>query len=393
MKLQKITILGLLAATAIFATCKKNAATTPVAPVTETAVYYNWDKFAMGADLSYVNQVQDYGGVYKDSGMVKDPFVIFKNNGANVVRVRLWHNPQWIAPLNGGKLYNDLKDVEKTMQRAKSAGMAVSLDLHYSDTWADPNSQPTPAAWAGLSLAILKDSVYNYTLAVLNYFKSKNLVPEMIQVGNENNNGMLWPVGKTNGADYSAFCTLLKAGIKAVRDFSATSAIKPQIILHVAQLQDAGPWLAKVIGTNGVTDFDIIGLSHYFKWSTVHAMADIKSNLINIKATWNKKVMVVETGYPFTDKSADSYNNIIAGDVGVTGYPVTQQGQLQYMKDLTQTVIDAGGTGVMYWEPAWISSSLRDLWGQGSSWENMALFDFGGNSLPGMRFMTWPYKF
>ncbi len=393
MKLQTITVFGLFAATAIFATCKKNSGSTPPAPTPEPAVYYNWDKFVMGADLSYVNQVQDYGGVYKDSGTAKDPFVIFKNNGANVVRVRLWHNPQWVAPLNGGKLYNDLKDVEKTMQRAKNAGMAVNLDLHYSDTWADPNSQQTPAAWAGLPLAILKDSVYNYTLAVLNYFKSKNLVPEMIQVGNENNNGMLWPVGKTVGADYSAFCTLLKAGIKAVRDFSATSSIKPQIILHVAQLQDAGPWLVKVMGTNGVTDFDIIGLSHYFKWSTVNGMTDIKNSIINIKATWNKKVMVVETGYPFTSQSADTYNNIIGGDVGVPGYPVTEAGQLQYMKDLTQNVIDAGGTGIMYWEPAWISSSLRDLWGQGSSWENMALFDFGGNTLPGMRFMTWPYRF
>jgi arabinogalactan endo-1,4-beta-galactosidase len=392
MSLQKIITPALLALTAICATCKKSASA-PAAPSAAPVVYYSWDTFAMGADLSYVNQVHDYGGVYKDSGTVKDPFVIFKNNGANVVRVRLWHNPQWIAPLNGGKMYNDLKDVEKTMQRAKTAGMAVNLDLHYSDTWADPNSQQTPAAWAGLPLIVLKDSVYNYTLAVLNYFKSKNLVPEMIQVGNENNNGMLWPVGKTVGADYTAFCALLKAGIKAVRDFSSTSAIKPQIILHVAQLQDAGPWLAKVIGANGVTDFDIIGLSHYFKWSTVNAMADIKNTIINIKATWSKKVMLVETGYPFTDKGADSYNNIIGGDAGVSGYPVTQQGQLQYMKDLTQTVIDAGGTGVMYWEPAWITSALRDLWGQGSSWENMALFDFSGNALPGMRFMTWPYRF
>jgi arabinogalactan endo-1,4-beta-galactosidase len=393
MKLQTITAFGLFAATAIFATCKKNSGSTPVTPTPGPAVYYNWDKFVMGADLSYVNQVQDYGGVYKDAGTVKDPFVIFKNNGANVVRVRLWHNPQWTAPLNGGRLYNDLKDVEKTMQRAKNAGMAVSLDLHYADTWADPNNQPTPAAWAGLPLAVLKDSVYNYTLAVLNYYKSKNLVPEMIQVGNENNNGMLWPVGKTVGADYTVFCTLLKAGIKAVRDFSLTLSIKPQIILHVAQLQDAGPWLAKVININGVNDFDIIGLSHYFKWSTVNAMTDIKNTITNIKATWNKKVMVVETGYPFTDKNADTYNNIIGGDVGVPGYPVTEAGQLQYMKDLTQNVIDAGGTGIMYWEPAWISSSLRDLWGQGSSWENMALFDFGGNTLPGMKFMTWPYRF
>lgn len=354
---------------------------------------YPYTQFVMGADLSYVNQVQDYGGKYKDSGKVKDPFIILKDKGANVVRVRLWHNPQWLKPLNGGKMYSDLADVEKTIQKAKSAGLAVNLDLHYSDTWADPGHQQIPAAWNGLSLALLKDSVYNYTLAVLNYFKSKNLVPEMIQVGNENNLGMLWPDGKTNGNDFSAFCDLLKSGIKAVRDFSATSTIKPQIILHVAQLQNAVYWTNNVITNGGVTDFDIIGLSHYSKWSTVNVMTDIKNMVSNLKSSYGKKVMLVETGYPFTTQNADTYNNIIGIDAQVAGYPITEAGQFNYMKDLTQAVISGGGNGIMYWEPAWITSSLRDLWGTGSSWENMTLFDFSGNSLPAMDYMSYPYQF
>ena len=73
----------------------------------------------MGADLSYVNEIEDFGGVYKDSNTVKDAFTIFKNRGTNTVRVRLWHNPQWVAAVTGGKLYSDLKDVEKTIRRAK----------------------------------------------------------------------------------------------------------------------------------------------------------------------------------------------------------------------------------------------------------------------------------
>ena len=81
--------------------------------------FYGYTEFVMGADLSYVNQVQDYGGIYKDSGKIKDPFTILKDHGTNLVRVRLWHNPQWLAPLNNGKLYSDLFDVEKTIQRAK----------------------------------------------------------------------------------------------------------------------------------------------------------------------------------------------------------------------------------------------------------------------------------
>ncbi|MGC4101211.1 glycoside hydrolase family 53 protein [Ferruginibacter sp.] len=335
---------------------KNNPAANPAPPA---KVFYNYNTFVMGSDLSYVNEVQDYGGVYKDSGVVKDPFVIFKNHGNNTVRVRLWHNPDWMKALNGGKMYSDLYDVEKTIQRAKAAGMAVNLDIHYSDTWADPDHQSIPAAWAGLSLSVLKDSVYNYTMAVLNYLKTKNLVPEMIQVGNETNSGMLWPVGKTSGSDFTAFCTLLKSGIKAVRDFSTTSTIKPQIILHVAQLQNAAFWCSKVITNGGVTDFDIIGLSHYSKWGTINAMADITANIKSLKTTYGKKVMLVETGYAFTTAGADSYNNLIDASSMVAGYPITQEGQLAYMKELTQAVINGGGSGVMYWEPAWITSSLK----------------------------------
>ena len=373
--------------------CKKSSGQpSPTPPVLVAKVFYNWNTFVMGADLSYVNEVQDYGGVYKDSGVTKDPYTIFKNHGTNVVRVRLWNNPQWLAPLNSGKLYSNLADVEKTIQRAKNAGMAVNLDIHYSDTWADPGTQTTPNAWNGLSAAVLKDSVYNYTMAVLNYLKSKSLTPEMVQVGNETNQGMLWPTGKVVSNNFAPFCDLLKSGIKAVRDFSTTSSIKPQIILHVAQLQNADYWTTGITA-GGVTDFDILGLSHYSKWSTVNSMADIKTTISSLKTKFGKKVMIVETSYPFSTANADSYPNGINGDTPVVGYPISTTGQYQYLKDLTQAVIAGGGSGIMYWEPAWITSSLKDPWGTGSSWDNNTLFDFTGNTLPGMDYMTYPYSF
>lgn len=376
----------------IGSSCKKNNTPVTPQPTPVQKVFYNRNTFVMGADLSYVNQVADYGGIYKDSSVTKDPFVIFKNRGANVVRVRLWHNPQWLKALNGGKMYSDLYDVEKTIQRAKAAGMAVNLDFHYSDSWADPGNQTTPAAWAGLSLTVLKDSVYNYTLAVLNYLKNKNLTPEMVQVGNETNQGMCWPVGKTSGSNFTSFCTLLNSGIKAVRDFSTTSVIKPEIILHVAQLHNTSFWCNNIVN-GGVSDFDIIGLSHYSKWATVNTMADITTTIRNLKTTYGKKIMIVETGYPFTTQNADSYNNIIDIAAQVSGYSITNEGQYNYLKDLTQAIISGGGSGIMYWEPAWITSSLKDLWGTGSSWDNMCLFDFGSNTLPAIDYMTYAYKF
>jgi arabinogalactan endo-1,4-beta-galactosidase len=376
--------------------CKKNSAgsggTNPP-PGGTAKVYYEWTKFVMGADLSYVNEVQDFGGVYKDSGATKDPYKLFKDHGANLVRVRLWHNPQWQSTLNGGKIYNDLADVEKTIKRAKMAGMAVNLDLHYSDSWADPGKQETPAAWNGLSLTLLKDSVYQYTLRVLNYLKSKDLTPEMIQIGNETNPGMLFPAGKVVNDDWTAFAELLKSGIKAVRDFSATSTIKPQIILHVAQLQNADWWANGVINKGGVTDFDVLGLSHYYVWSTVPSMSDVASTISSLKNKYHKKVMIVEVSYPWTSGNADSYANVISGTSGFGSYAVSKEGQFQYMKDLTQQVISGGGSGIMYWEPAWITSSLKDSWGTGSSWDNNTFFDFSGNALPGIDYMTYPFQF
>ncbi len=366
--------------------CKAKAQETP------STKQYQWNEFCMGADLSYLNQLEDNQALFKENGQVKDAIAIFKDHGANLVRIRLWHTPSWQLAVTGGKIYSDLADVEKLMRRAKAAGMAVNLDLHYSDDWADPQKQELPAAWKNLPLQILKDSVYQYTTAVLQYFAAKNLVPEMIQVGNENNNGMLWPLGKIQQQDATGFAVLLKSGIKAVRDFSVTSSIKPQVIIHVAQLQDAG-WWSKAITQAGVTDYDVLGLSHYSKWSTVNTMSAITDTIKMLVNTYRKKVMVVEAAYPWTGNNADTYNNLFSASDVVSGYPLTPDNQYRYMKDLVQAIIDGGGTGIQYWEPEWISSKMKDRWGTGSSWENNALFDFTGNVLPAMDYMRFPYRF
>src|SRR5688572_29375733 len=102
------------------------------------------EDFYFGADLSYANQILDHGGVYKDGAVVESPYKIFKVHGANVIRLRLWHNPSWTKQVygaSGTQLYNDLVDVAKAIALAKEQGMAVLLDLHFSDTWADPGKQ------------------------------------------------------------------------------------------------------------------------------------------------------------------------------------------------------------------------------------------------------------
>lgn len=388
-KFLKIAILLCTSLCLMAAACKKTQNSIPTHD--EKAIYFPHE-FVMGADLSYTNQVEDYGGIYRDSGNVKDPFLICKQRGTNLIRVRLFHNPTWTTNLNSGKYYNDLNDVTKTIRRAKNAGMWVNLDLHYSDTWADPHKQELPAAWQGLTLPILKDSIYQYTLMVLNHLKSQNLTPEIIQIGNENNNGMCFPLGKIVNDNFQPFAELLKSGIKAVRDFSINSTIKPQIILHVAQLHDADWWANGVVNVGGVQDFDILGISHYYQWANINTMSAIGATIRNLKTKYGKKIMIVETAYSWTTQNADAYGNIMSDPTKTPQYPLSPDGQFRYLRDLTQEVITAGGSGIMYWEAGWITSSLRDLWGVGSSWDNNTLFDFQGNALQGFDFMTFKYK-
>jgi len=365
--------------------------------------FYTVDEFVMGADLSYVNQVLDHGGVYRDSGLVKDPYRIFSGHGANVVRLRLWHNPKWIQDAYGtssSQLYSDLHDVEKSIRRAREQGMAVAIDYHYSDFWADPDRQEIPEAWREINdIQVLQDSVYQYTKKTLMYLNEKGLMPEMVQIGNEINCGMLFsdapsdfpPLNVCNG-HWKNLCEVINRAIRAVREVSESSDIETKIILHVAQPENVEWWFDNVTTAGEINDFDIVGFSYYSLWSNV-PLGEISTYVSNFRQSYGKEVMMMETAYPWTLANADTYANIFGSAGLIPGYPATPEGQRNYLIDLTQEMITGSGKGVFYWEPGWITSDLKDLWGTGSSWENNAFFDFDGNVLPAFSFMTYPYDF
>lgn len=360
-------------------------------------------EFHFGADLSYVNQILDHNGVYRDQGEVRDPYRIFKDRGTKLVRLRLWHNPQWTKEVydpEGTQLYNDYADVEKAIASAKGNGMQVLLDFHYSDTWADPGRQEIPAAWKDITdIEVLKDSVYNYTKKVLESLESKGLMPEFIQPGNEINCGMLYtnaspefpPCNACDGA-WSNLGEVINSAIEAIREVSNASATKPKVILHVADPQHVEWWFDNITGNGKVTDFDIVGFSYYPIWHTTIAPAELEASVKHFREKYDRQVMILETAYPWTTDGDDNYNNIFGGQAPVAGYPFTREGQSDMMKFLTQAMINGGGSGLVYWEPAWISSEMKDLWGSGSAWENCTFFDFDGNAHEGMDYMTAEYE-
>ncbi|WP_430466862.1 glycoside hydrolase family 53 protein [Winogradskyella ouciana] len=343
--------------------------------LTETPI-----SFYYGADLSYVNEMEDCGAIYKDSdGITTDVYQLFKNEGANLVRVRLWHNPDWTN-------YSNFNDVKETIQRAKSKGLKVLLDFHYSDTWADPSKQEIPAAWLNEinNTPALGELLYNYTYNTLDELSNQNLLPDMVQVGNEINGMILqqgelvWPI------DWARNATLINKGIEAVRDIATAKNKDIEVMLHIAQPEN-GLWWFEQATANGITDFDWIGLSYYPLWSD-YDLDEVQTPLSTLINTYNKKLMIVETAYPFTLENADNANNILGSDALTGGFPASQQGQLDYLNQLALIIENAGGQGLVYWEPAWVSTGCSTLWAQGSHWDNATLFDHDNKATLGIKF-------
>lgn len=343
--------------------------------------------FLRGADLSYVNEMEDCGALFKEGGEPADPYQLFAEAGCDMVRLRLWHTPSWYDTLNTGQRYSDFEDVCRSVERAREAGMQVLLDFHLSDFWADPGRQLIPAAWAPVAddLPVLRDSLYNYIYGTLLAMDGRGLLPEMVQIGNETNRGILLPQAVNDESwvlDWSRNAPLFLSGLQAVADAEAATGSTIQTALHIAGPTNAA-WLLEGFASHGVTDFDVIGLSYYWQWHQPTSIAQTGSIVADLRAAYPEKaVMIFETGYPWTLDYADPASNILA--TAHPDYaPLSPTMQKQWMLDLTEAVMANGGSGVFYWEPAWVSTPCYTPWGQGSHKENATFFDFGGEVLDG----------
>lgn len=341
------------------------------------------DGIYRGADLSYVNEMEDCGAVYRLHGRTIDPFVLMKKEGGNLVRVRIWVNPTWTR-------YSNYGDALKTIHRAHAAGLQVLLDFHYSDTWADGGKQIAPAAWTDLSTSEQVKALHDYTLNTLLELDAAHEMPEIVQVGNETNPELL---GGKEGRpiNWERNAQLLNAGIEAVEEAGRRALIAPRIMLHIAQPENILPWFDAATKA-GVDGYDIIGISYYSKWSKWN-LAQLKATIAEAKKRYGKDVIVVETAYPFTLQNADTMDNLLGADSLLPAYPATPEGQRRYMVDLTQLTIDAGGIGVVYWEPYWVSTQCRTPFGKGSAWENATWFDYRDHEvLPVFEWLRHKYR-
>lgn len=340
--------------------------------------------YYFGSDLSYVNEMEDCGATYSRDGKPEDIYTIFKSSGANLVRLRLWNDPKWTN-------YSNLADVTKAMRRAKAAGLPVLLDFHYSDDWADGDKQLVPAAWATLSTDQQVEALYKFTYDTLMTLDAQGLMPDQVQVGNETNGEMMdsvtWKQGDPHKPiNWERNARLFNAGIRAVKAAGAKAGKTPRIMIHIAQPENVEDWFLKATKA-GIEGYDLIGISYYKKWSKMD-MAGLGAVINRVRHTYpGKDIVVVETAYPFTDKHQDNNGNLMGEDSTFPTYGFSPAGQTRYLHDLMQLTLDNGGVGVVYWEPAWVSTKCKTRWGTGSNWENATFFDFEGKALPSL---DWP---
>lgn len=356
--------------------------------------------FIKGADISTLLEAEQHGAkFYNQNGQQQDAIAVLKANGVNYVRLRLWVDPQDASGKTYGGGSNNLENTIALAKRVKAQGLKLLLDFHYSDFWTDPGKQFKPKAWEKMDYPQLKTAIHDYTRDTIARFKKEGVLPDMVQIGNEINGGMLWPEGKSwgqGGGEFDRLAGLLNAAISGLKE-NLTGGEQVKIMLHLAEgtKNDTFRWWFDEIAKRDVP-FDIIGLSMYTYWNG--PISALKANMDDISKRYNKDVIVVEAAYGYTlDNCDNAENSFQEKEEKDGGYPGTVQGQYDYIHDLMQSVIDVPdhrGKGIFYWEPTWIAvpgttwatkagmKYIHDEWKEGNARENQALFDCQGKVLP-----------
>ncbi len=302
--------------------------------------------FLTGGDVSEVTTERNADGVtFKDRrGMAVDPLALARVRGWTACRLRLLVNPSGQGPLTQSLPY-DLA----LARQIKGAGMRLILDIFYSDTWADPGHQATPAAWAAQDYPQLRSTVFAYTKGVITDFRNDGALPDYVQIGNEISNGMLWPVGKLS--NQSQFIGLLQAGIAGVRSVSP----RPQIILHCnnGAHPDLVHWFFSTIASH--CQYDVVGLSYYPDNGTT--LSGLRAALDSYDGQFGgRPIMLVEFAYKYA--------------FGVTtgvGYRNDPQGQAQCAAAVIGILKKhRQGAGVLYWGATFVTGD----WGAESLFDD-----------------------
>ena len=282
--------------------------------------------FANGVDASwYTQMVHDASyRFYTQQGVPQPCLTVLQDVGISAIRLRVWLNPSqgWC---------NQADVVAKTIA-ANAIGQRVMLDFHFSDTWASGSNQAPPAAWQGYTLAQLESAVAGEVTSVLAAVQAAGGSVSWVQLGNEINSGMLFPLGEVGGGGANSFpnlAGLINAGYGAVK------AVFPNalVVVHLANGENDADfeWFFDHLKAAG-GKFDVIGMSAYPFWSGLtwqNEVVQAQATLVDMKSRYGVPTMVCECGYAASDPT-DCYS---------------------YLSALLAAAKSAGALGVFYWEP------------------------------------------
>jgi len=381
--------------------------------------------FIRGADISNCYEIEQHDGAYRNfEDEVEDIMDILADGGINYVRVRLWIDPDKNPQHYAGDGNNNMTVTKAIAVRAKAAGMKFMLDCHYSDWWANPSTQQIPYLWKDIPTKQgFLDALHTYTKETIEELTEAGAAPDMVKIGNEITDGLLsqHAGASSDGTGYvlngwADYSDALQYAARAVRE----AAPNAKIAVHFGDGGVGGlvniyaNFTRRVNGpvpAYAEVDYDTIGLSWYPIWQQHLSIDSLYSNIVNLKQTFGKDVVICETGYMWTLKNYDSFGNYVgagneevaansltningfASDSGIefpcredgtTRYvPSNPENQARVIRAIMDAVVSAGGMGVTWWGADWIAP-VRGL---RSNAEMGALFDNEGGALPAIKVM------
>lgn len=339
-------------------------------------------RLTAGADVSMLLEIEKAGGTFKDAdGNAADAIRVLRDNGCELFRLRLFVDPSDDFASTWGAT-QDIRQVRALGKRVKAAGGKLLLDLHYSDTWADPGKQAKPKAWAELDFDALERQVTAYTADVIRDLRAHGAAPDMVQVGNEITSGMLFPDGKVLDApqerekeQWTKFARLFNAGVRGVRQASEpVERIPVMLHIHGGGRPGLPGWFLGKFTSHDV-EFDVIGVSFYPAWGD--SLDALRDNLRQVAETYQKDIYVAETSYPWRPMpEMEQYRDAMT-------WPATPEGQVRFVEDLAAALRDVPhgcGAGFIWWYPEAIPVKDRFIWRGGAE----ALYDEAGRPLPAL---------
>ena len=355
-------------------------------------------------DISSLDEIEKLGAKFYDNGEEKDLLTILKSYGTNYIRLRIWNDPKSPEGEPYGAGNTDYHTMLRMAKRVKAAELGFLLDFHYSDFWADPGKQRKPKAWEHFTVEQLEQAVYEFTKETMEHLIQEGAAPDMVQVGNELSNGLLWPEGQV--PNYGNIARFVSSGIRAVKETCPTA----KIMIH---LDNGGnnalyrEWFDQYINQNQGEDFDIIGLSYYPFWHGT--LDDLSNNMNDIAVRFGKELVIAEVSMGHTAEDYAEFEKLSAENrkgmatkpalCEKVPFPMTEQGQCAFMKAFLKSVEQVPenkGRGFFYWEAGWLPVAgsgwatdaalayIKEAGPGGNEWANQALFDYNGNALPAL---------